>query len=329
MLPFLPCFFLATTAEVSHSILPGCEDPANLGEKINNHKEVFLPPASTQNHSLWLSTITKWRERCRRQIGYNGSIYRVQQLKWARYNFVQPQMHPWDRMFFNDTTQQYTVQVYLEDVKRRYGGVDSVLMWPTYPLLGLDDRNQFDLFASLPGGIEGLRSVVTELHRAGVQVLFPFLAWDNFTRPDTSRRTDATRMAALIADTLADGANADSAKTDDNNTDSAFHMTREFYDATVTAGRPAAWQAENGPSAQTPTALNWQVMDIGYWGGMTGNYTGGVGEHTTVRDYHRRHCLSRMNAYPHFRCYCQCLRAVAAGRLPRRWTSGSGWTLAA
>ena len=198
-------------------------------------------------------------------------------------------MHPWDRLFFNGSSQQYTVQAYLEDLKRRYGGVDSVLIWPTYPLLGLDDRNQFDLFESLPGGIKGLRSVVEELHGQDVQVLFPYLAWDNFTRPDTSRRTDATRMAALIADALADGGNADSAKTDDNGTDATFHMTREFYDATVRAGRPAAWQAENGPSALTPTALNWQVMDIGYWGGMTGHYTGGVSEHELAFAFHHHH----------------------------------------
>ena len=234
MLAFLSCL-------LTHSIYSECADPPGLGEKISNHKEVFLPPASSTDHQAWLSTITEWREHCRQQIGYNGSIYNVEQLKWARYNFVQPQMHPWDLFFFNYTTQRYTVKTYLDDLKRRYGGVDSILIWPTYPLLGLDDRNQFDLFAALPGGIDGLRKAVAELHREGVNVLYPYLAWDNFTRPDTTNRKDATRMAALIADTLADGANADSAKTDDNATDSAFHMTREFYDATVSAGRPAAW----------------------------------------------------------------------------------------
>ena len=45
----------------------------------------------------------------------------------------------------------------------------------------------------------------------------------------------------------------------------------------MAAGRPAAWQAEDGPDAKEPTALNWQVMDIGYWGGSGGHYTGGGG----------------------------------------------------
>jgi hypothetical protein len=30
-----------------------------------------------------------------------------------------------------------------------------VLVWPTYPNMGIDDRNQYDLLADLPGGIAG------------------------------------------------------------------------------------------------------------------------------------------------------------------------------
>ena len=75
----------------------------------------------------------------------------------------------------------------------RYGGIDSVLLWQGYPNLGLDDRNQFQLLESLPGGLEGLRGFISkvmesnncifvfQLQAAGVRVLLPYLPWDDLS----------------------------------------------------------------------------------------------------------------------------------------------------
>ena len=95
----------------------------------------------------------------------------------------------------------YTVEKYLADVVERYGGADSILLWPTcarcppppsshqlalpkraqpqpppgagniyafnylsivhrYPNIGVDNRNQIDLFRAMPGGYPALRNVL-------------------------------------------------------------------------------------------------------------------------------------------------------------------------
>eukprot|EP00937_MAST-01D_sp_MAST-1D-sp2_P003880 g3880.t1 len=183
-------------------------------------------------------------------------------------------MHPFDLLFYNRSRTgagSYTTNRYLDDLDERYGGIDSMLIWPSYPLLGIDDRNQFDMFDALPGGVVALRRAVVDLRARGVRTLLPYLPWDSYTRPDAANRTDPERMADLILRVDADGANADS----------VLNVAEAFYTSTVVAGdsgRAAAWQAENGPNSTNPTALNWQVMDIGYWGGSAdGNYTGGGG----------------------------------------------------
>eukprot|EP01044_Picomonas_judraskeda_P005323 COSAG03_NODE_499_length_7409_cov_11.656088_3_plen_56_part_00 len=51
-------------------------------------------------------------------------------------------MHPFDRYFYDRNSHEYTVDRFLDDLVNRYGGVDSILVWPTYPMIGADDRNQ-------------------------------------------------------------------------------------------------------------------------------------------------------------------------------------------
>jgi len=46
-----------------------------------------------------------------------------------------------DRFLYDYKSRKYTVKKYLDDLKSRYGGIDSVLIWPTYPNIGIDNRN--------------------------------------------------------------------------------------------------------------------------------------------------------------------------------------------
>ena len=49
----------------------------------------------------WLRRMEQLRERCTAAIGYDGSISSVPELKWTQTAYISPQMHPYDRYFFD------------------------------------------------------------------------------------------------------------------------------------------------------------------------------------------------------------------------------------
>jgi hypothetical protein len=74
-----------------------------------------------------------------RQHGYDDAQYRRPELRWTQRDFVQTQAMVEDRYLYDPATQRYTVPRFLDDLRQRYGGIDSVLLWPVYPNIGIDD----------------------------------------------------------------------------------------------------------------------------------------------------------------------------------------------
>src|ERR1700744_3724749 len=165
------------------------------------------PPCTASTHREWLNDITHWRMERRIRIGYDPMRYEMAALKWTQSSFIQPQMMVHDRYFYDPVAGKYTVDKYLDDLDKRYGGIDAVLIWSTYPNMGIDDRNQIDMVRSMPGGTEGVRQMVAEFHRRGVHVLFPMMMWDQGTHDPGKPWPDA--IAELMKEIDADGINGD------------------------------------------------------------------------------------------------------------------------
>ena len=139
-------------------------------------------PCTQQDHEAWLADIRHWRDERKIRIGYDGSRYDMPEFKWTQSSFIQPQMMVQDRYFYDPVAGKYTVDRYLDDLEKRYGGIDAVLIWPTYPNMGIDNRNQHDMIRSMPGGVAGVRQMIADFHRRDVRVLFPMMMWDQGTR---------------------------------------------------------------------------------------------------------------------------------------------------
>ena len=210
-----------------------------------------IPGPPTGSASLsWLADLKHWREERLVRMGYDGRNYARPELRWTQRNFICVQMMVEEATFFDRKKGVYTVDGYLDALEKQYGGIDSVLIWDTYPNLGVDDRNQFDRLRDLPGGIAAVKDMVAAIHRRNVKVLFPETPWDMGTRDEGA--TDWDALAKLMASVGADGILGD---TMDG-------VPNAFLRASERVGRPLALQPEGLPAEE---ALAWNEMSWGYW----------------------------------------------------------------
>ncbi|HEY0684191.1 MAG TPA: SUMF1/EgtB/PvdO family nonheme iron enzyme [Steroidobacter sp.] len=193
---------------------------------------------------VWLAEMKVWRHEHLIRMGYDDSEYRRPEFAWTQKNFVHTQMMVEDRYFYDPVAGKYTVDKYLDDLERRFGGVDSVLIWYVYTNIGIDDRNQTALASDLPGGLEGLKQAVADFHRRGVKVFLPTMAWDNGTKGEGVPDWEAVaKLAKLVG---ADGVNGDTYNG----------VPRSFRVASEAIGHPLAFQPESVPYADEQLMWN-------------------------------------------------------------------------
>ena len=125
-------------------------------------------------YAAWQPGFEAWRTRVRAALEDSAprgfEAYDEPAVQWSRSDWVQAKTMLHDRFLFDRETNRWTVQRYLDDLTERYGGVDSVVLWQYYPDGGVDDRNQFDMVASLPGGLDAVRTdLVGQFEAAGVK----------------------------------------------------------------------------------------------------------------------------------------------------------------
>ena len=234
-------------AQVSNYVpwFPSSGVPMINGPKCLEVQDSDSSGCKPDDHRSFLDALRHWRKVRRIYVGYDGSRYDLPALKWAQSSFIQPQAMVEDRYLYDPTARKYTVDRYLADVGQRYGGIDSILLWPVYPNLGIDDRNQLDMIAAMPGGLVGVRQMITDFHERGVRVLFPMMMWDQGTHDPGKPWPQA--IAERMAEIGADGVNGD---TQDG-------VPLAFTKAADLTGHPLAFEPELSPSDE---ALSWNVM---------------------------------------------------------------------
>jgi formylglycine-generating enzyme required for sulfatase activity len=171
-----------------------------------------LNPGGSVQYTLYRLPYTgDWQEGLRRIFqekllfdvtDFDNAIFERNDLKWIRHSYMMHLIMAWDKHFYDPDSQQYQLLKFLENGKSIYGGDDVIAIWPTWPTLGVDQRNQFDLYRDLPGGLNKLKQIVSKCHEKGTKFFVAYNPWDESTRSESHLKG----LAALLTATDADGA---------------------------------------------------------------------------------------------------------------------------
>ncbi len=132
---------------------------------------------------------------------FNDTLYRREDLAWIRKSYLMVLQFAWDHEFYDEQAGGYRVKEFLEAGKKYFGEYDVYGIWPTWPTLGIDARNQWDLYRDLPGGLKQLKSLSTWAKDNGTRFFIAYNPWDQSTRKEDPYKG----MAKLIQGTDADG----------------------------------------------------------------------------------------------------------------------------
>lgn len=160
--------------------------------------KIFAAPDDPALWPAWRNRLARWRDRSRDRLGFDASAYNQPAAAWAATCHAIAQVWLWDELLYDAKEGQFTPGRFLEDAQRRFGGLDAVVLWHAYPVIGVDDRNQWDWYRDIPG----LRALVDDFHDVGVKVCIDYNPWDVGTRRSGD---DITELTSLIQELDADG----------------------------------------------------------------------------------------------------------------------------
>ncbi|MBP1656667.1 MAG: Sulphatase-modifying factor protein [Bacteroidetes bacterium] len=97
-------------------------------------------------------------------------------------------------------TREYKFDKFLSKWDPLLGGFEGYMIWPTWPRLGVDQRNQWDMYRDLPGGLEEIRRQVRFAQAQGTRYFIAYNPWDESTRREDHIAGMEEMLRAMQAD---------------------------------------------------------------------------------------------------------------------------------
>lgn len=151
----------------------------------------------------WKQLYRRWRDAFRTTL--RAEQYEREEQRWYRDVFTCSFAFVFSRELYDPERGDYVLDEYLDEMRRAFGGLDAFIFWSSYPLFGIDARNQFEFFDNLPGGREAVRRLFERAREQGTR---PFVAYIPVDQIDP-QIDHAREFARLCRDVGADGIHLD------------------------------------------------------------------------------------------------------------------------
>ncbi|MBS0010934.1 MAG: SUMF1/EgtB/PvdO family nonheme iron enzyme [Bacteroidales bacterium] len=182
----------------------------NEGAVLRRYSTI-LPPGKTISFSLYGDVFTgSWQEGLKLIFRdrylydlteFDNSLFERDDLRWIRSSYLAVLQQAWDKSFYDRFGGRYRYGEFLKEYNSRFAYLDIYGIWPTWPRLGVDMRNQWDLYYDLPGGTAQLRNFARMSRQTNTRFFIAYNPWDQSTRPENPY----AGMAKLIEEIEADG----------------------------------------------------------------------------------------------------------------------------
>ncbi|MBK7258447.1 MAG: SUMF1/EgtB/PvdO family nonheme iron enzyme [Ignavibacteriae bacterium] len=131
---------------------------------------------------------------------FDTSLFQRADLAWIRSSYLLMLQFAWDQDYYDALAGQYRFDAFLTHWNHLVGGFEAFMLWPTWPRLGVDQRNQWDMYKDLPGGLPEIRRQVGVARKAGTRYFIAYNPWDESTRREDHLRGMEDMLRKLDAD---------------------------------------------------------------------------------------------------------------------------------
>ena len=168
--------------------------------------KILAAPDDPADWPAWREALARWRDEAARADRLRRRAYERPGSPGRSAASRVALVWLWDERLYDHAAGALHARAALAEAEREFGGFDGIVLWHAYPVIGIDERNQFDWYRDVPG----LRELVADLRGRGIRVFVDYNPWDAGTRREPVARRRGGRR--LVRELGADGVFLDTMK---------------------------------------------------------------------------------------------------------------------